>query len=70
MVKRTRLPSEQQVNRNTEMPDEYTGEGEDHVLSFDVQDTVDLSVSDVSTAAAQLAQNGTALISHWAYHLT
>lgn len=59
MVKKTRHPSDQQMNGNTEMPDGYTGDGEDHVMSFDVQDTVDLSVSDVSTAVAQPVQNGT-----------
>lgn len=58
MVKRTRLPSHQQVNGTTDIPDEYTGEGEDHVMAFDVQDTADLAVKDVTTASAQPAQNG------------
>ncbi|KAK4549685.1 hypothetical protein LTR36_004986 [Oleoguttula mirabilis] len=58
MAKRTRLPSHQQVNGTVEMPDEYTGDGEDHVMTFDVQDTVDLAVTDVTTSSAQPAQNG------------
>lgn len=47
------------MNGDTELPDEYTGDGEDHVMTFDVQDTVDLSVKDVTTADAKPAQNGT-----------
>lgn len=58
MVKRTRLPAHQQINGNTELPDEYIGEGEDHVMAFDKDDTVDLAVSDVVTANAQPMQNG------------
>ncbi|KAK5133964.1 hypothetical protein LTR08_007084 [Meristemomyces frigidus] len=58
MVKRTRLPSHQQVNGTVEVPDEYTGEGEDHVMSFDLLDTVDLAAADVSITSAQPMQNG------------
>ncbi|KAK5114992.1 hypothetical protein LTR85_010030 [Meristemomyces frigidus] len=63
MVKRTRLPSHQQVNGTIEMPDEYAGDGEDHVMTFDVQDTIDLAVADVTTTSAQPAQNGNGSIS-------
>jgi hypothetical protein len=58
MVKRTRLASQQQMNGNTELSDEYTGEGDDHIMYFDVQDTADLSVANVVTANAHAAQNG------------
>lgn len=46
------------MNGNTELPEEYVGDGEDHVMSFDVQDTVDLAVSGVVTASAHATQNG------------
>lgn len=58
MVKKIRLASHQQVNGNTELPDEYVGEGEDHVMVFDTQDTADLAVANVVTAAAHATQNG------------
>ena len=58
MVKRTRLPNRQQVNGNTELPNEYVGEGEDHVMVFDKEDTVDLAVNDVVTTNAKPMQNG------------
>ena len=54
------MPSHQQVNGNTEMPDEYTGDGEDHVMAFEKEDTVDLDVRDVvfASAGAQPVVNG------------
>ena len=58
MVKKTRLASQQQINGNTELPDEYIGEGEDHVMAFDTQDTADLAVANVVTAVAHATQNG------------
>jgi len=58
MVKRTRLASHQQTNGNTELPDEYAGEGDDHTMQFDVQDTAALSVANVVTANAHATQNG------------
>lgn len=58
MTRRTRLPSHQQMNGDTDLPEEFTGEGEDHVMTFDVQDTLDLSVQGVTTADAKPAQNG------------
>jgi hypothetical protein len=58
MVKRTRLASHQQINGNTDLPDEYVGEGEDHVMVFDTQDTADLAVANVVTANAHATQNG------------
>lgn len=67
MVKRTRLASHQQINGNTELPDEYIGEGEDHVMTFDVQDTADLSVANVVTANAHATQNGMLTLCNAAY---
>ena len=58
MVKKTRLASHQQTNGNTEPLDEYIGEGEDHVMVFDAQDTADLEVTNVVTANAHATQNG------------
>ena len=61
MVKRTRLPSQQQINgTSSDVPseDEYIGQGEDHIMAFDKEDTVDLSVSDVVPITAQPTQNG------------
>lgn len=57
MVKRLRSPSHQQVNGNVGSLDEYTGEGEDHVVSFDVQDTINLAVNNV-TLTSKTTQNG------------
>ncbi|KAK4496344.1 hypothetical protein PRZ48_012324 [Zasmidium cellare] len=54
MVRRTSAP---QANGNSDTS-EYIGEGEDHVMSFDIQDTIDLAVPDVSTTAATPHQNG------------
>lgn len=58
MVKKTRAASQQQINGNAELPDEYVGEGDDHVMFFDTQDTVDFAVANVVTAAAHATQNG------------
>ena len=58
MVKKTKLASHQKVNGNTESSDEYIGEGEDHVMVFDAQDTADLTVANVVTANAHATQNG------------
>ena len=58
MVKRTRLASQQQTNGNAELSDEYIGEGDDHIIHFDVQDTADLLVANVVTANAHATQNG------------
>lgn len=59
MVRQTRLPTGQQVNGNVELTDEYVGEGEDHVMMFDKEDTLDLAVNDVVTANTQPMLNGT-----------
>lgn len=59
MVKRIRLPTHQQINGATDLPDEYAGEGEDHVMAFDKEDVVDLAVADVVPTTAQPMQNGT-----------
>lgn len=67
MVKRTRLASQQQANGNTQLADDYIGEGEDHVMAFDVQETAELAVNNVVTANANASQNGksTNKSSHW-----
>jgi hypothetical protein len=57
MVKRLRLPTSQQVNTHADLPDDFIGETDDHIMSFDVQDTVDLAVSNVVTASIT-TQNG------------
>lgn len=57
MVRRTR-PAGHQLNGDVDMSDEYVGEGDDHIMSFDIQDTVDLAVQDV-VASSQPAQDGT-----------
>lgn len=57
MVRRTRLPSNPQTNGDVQLPHEFLGEGEDHAMSFDVQDA-ELSAQEVSTAAAAPQQNG------------
>lgn len=57
MTKRTRLPTQQQTNGTTELPDEYTGEGDNYTMSFDIQDTVHLEALNVTTTNAQAAQN-------------
>ncbi|KAF2771248.1 hypothetical protein EJ03DRAFT_325697 [Teratosphaeria nubilosa] len=59
MVRRTKSPSSQQSNGVTEAHADYVGEGDDHVMNFDVQDTVDLAVENVSTAFAKAKENGT-----------
>ena len=62
MVKRTRLPTHQQINGNTELQEEYIGEGEDHTMVFDKDDTADLAVNEVVTASALPMQNGMRLL--------
>lgn len=64
MVRRTGLPTNQQVNGDLGSSEEYIGEGEDHVMVFDKDDTVDLTVNDVVTANAQPLQNGEHFIFH------
>jgi hypothetical protein len=57
MAKQTQSGHEQ-ANGNSAVSAEYVGEGEEHVMSFDVQDTIDLFVQDVTTTAATTQQNG------------
>ncbi|KAK5171388.1 poly(A)-binding protein binding protein [Saxophila tyrrhenica] len=56
MVRRTHTP--QQVNGNVDATSEYLGEGEEHKMIFDKEDTVDLHVPGVQLNAAQPVQNG------------
>lgn len=59
MVRRTRSPNQQQTNGATDTSDEYIGEGADHAMTFDVQDTADLNINDLGPLAAAPKQNGT-----------
>jgi PAB1-binding protein PBP1 len=43
----------QQINGNADQPDEYIGEGQDHVMSFKLQDVVDLSVWNLYLSASE-----------------
>ncbi|KAF2461670.1 hypothetical protein BDY21DRAFT_92512 [Lineolata rhizophorae] len=55
MVKR--VPAEdQKTNGTTEQP--YIGVGEDHVMTFDLQDVVDLEVNNVTSPMTRGSQNG------------
>ncbi|KAJ8612404.1 hypothetical protein MRB53_037445 [Persea americana] len=56
MVKRSVQSANPQVNGGS-ISDEYAGSGEDHEASFEIQETVDLSVKDV-TASATKSSNG------------
>jgi hypothetical protein len=58
MARRIALASDGQVNGTTEHEPELVGEGSEHILVFDIQDTIDLSAQDVSTAAVTSQQNG------------
>ena len=58
MVRRTRPPTHQQANGDVESPSEYAGEGEDHMMVIDKEDTVDLHVPDVAPITAPPVQNG------------
>lgn len=58
MAKRTLPAGQQQANGVSDQVGEYVGEGEDHAISFDVQDTTDLFVPNVTTVAAAPQQNG------------
>lgn len=62
MVRRTRLPSPQQTNGATVVYEEYIGEGEDHMMAFDVQDTADLAVMNVVAGSSQAAPNGQSML--------
>lgn len=53
-----RLHAQEKTNGASEQADEYVGEGEDHAMSFDVQDTIDLYVANVTTVAGASQQNG------------
>lgn len=54
MVKRVGAPAGHQTNGAVELSDEYIGEGEDHVLAIDMQDTVDLEVRNVDLEGSQI----------------
>lgn len=47
MVKRTSTPTTQQTNNTAAAPEQYIGNGDDHVAAFDLQDTIDLHVASV-----------------------
>lgn len=57
MVKR--VSAAMQSNGAAEKLNEYIGNGEDYMVAFDLQDTIDLNVWDVQLSAAEnKAQNG------------
>lgn len=57
MVKRVSAAT--QSNGAAEKLNEYIGNGEDYMVAFDLQDTIDLNVWDVQLSAAEdKAQNG------------
>ncbi|KAL1304719.1 hypothetical protein AAFC00_003666 [Neodothiora populina] len=59
MVKRISAPSHSQSNGNAEKTNEYIGTGDDHMMMFNLQDTIDLNVWDVQLSATESkAQNG------------
>jgi len=58
MAKRTRLPLHDQTSTSDDSTAEFVGQGYDHVLSIDIQDTVDLFVSDVTVVGGAPSQNG------------
>ncbi|KAK0938209.1 poly(A)-binding protein binding protein [Friedmanniomyces endolithicus] len=60
MVRRTRSAGETQVNGDMDSSEEYLGEGEDHKMSFDTQDTLLFAVDGVVVADAPSTQNGSA----------
>ena len=53
MVKQTRGPISQSANGTSGGMGDYIGEGDDHTLAFDVQDTVDLQVSGLDLIGSQ-----------------
>lgn len=58
MVKCANPPSQHQSNGVSDTSDVYIGEGEDHKMAFEIQDTTDLSVSSVSLQGAETKSNG------------
>ncbi|EME44508.1 hypothetical protein DOTSEDRAFT_72098 [Dothistroma septosporum NZE10] len=58
MARRIAHASDGQVNGTLEHESELVGEGIEHVLAFEVLDTFELSVQDVSTATETSQQNG------------
>lgn len=53
MVRQLSQPASQQSNGTTPVQGLLVGEGEDHAMAFDVNDTVDLSVQRVHIGTAQ-----------------
>lgn len=62
MVRRVKLGSEAESNGVVNSEVEYIGSGEDHAMSFDAKDVVDLAVKDVSFTLQERAQNGMFLL--------
>lgn len=59
MVKKIDPVNSQQINGTTESHDEYIGQGDDHVMTFETQDVVTLNCANVSTAQNRAkTQNG------------
>lgn len=59
MVKRTQPTSGSQSNGANSVSEDYIGHGEDHLIAFDLQDIIDLNVSNVELSAPETkTQNG------------
>ena len=62
MVRRVKLGNEAESNGVVNSEVEYVGSGEDHAMSFDAKDVIDLAVKDVSFNLQDRVQNGTFLL--------
>ena len=58
MARRIAAATDGQVNGTAEHEAELVGEGSEHIMAFDIQDTDCLSAQDVSTAPVASPQNG------------
>ncbi|SLM34481.1 LsmAD domain [Lasallia pustulata] len=58
MVRRVKLASEAESNGVVNSEVEYIGSGEDHAMSFEAKDVIDLAVKDVSFNVQDKGQNG------------
>ena len=73
MVRRVKLASEAESNGVVNSEVEYIGSGEDHAMSFEAKDVIDLAVKDVSFNVQDKGQNGKVLLgttSTWSRMLT
>ena len=62
MVRRVKSGSGEEGNGAVNSEVEYIGTGEDHAMSFDIKDVVDLAVKDLSFNVQDRVQNGLFLL--------